>query len=128
MASTDSPGLLSLLQRLARTGSGALQNRLEIFSIEWQQERARLTSLLFWSAVLAAMGVAGLVLLTATVIFLLPRDYRAWAAAGFALLYIAGAVGAWLTLRRVLKEKPFPETLNQFKQDSAWLDSFTTRN
>lgn len=128
MPSPGSPGLFSLLRRVARTGSGAVQNRFELLSVEWQQERARLTALLFWSAVLAFMGLAAVILLTATVLFLVPEDYRVWAAAGFTLVYLGGALVAWLTLKKVLKEDPFPETLHQLKQDGVWLDSFTTRN
>jgi uncharacterized membrane protein YqjE len=128
MPSEKPPGLLSLLQRCARTGSGALQNRFELLSIEWQQERARLTALLFWSAILASLGLAALVLLTGTILFLLPQEYRVWGAAGFTVLYIAGAAAAAFALKKTLREDPFPETLHQLKQDGVWLDSFTTRN
>lgn len=117
------PGFTTLAGRLARTGLGALQNRAELFSLEWQEERARLTGLVVWSVGLLFLGILGILLLTATIIFLFREDLRIYVAAGFAVLYLVGAFVAWLTLRSLLRQEPFAETLDQVKKDGVWLDS-----
>ncbi|HYG36862.1 MAG TPA: phage holin family protein [Clostridia bacterium] len=117
------PGLATLAGRVARTGLGALQNRLELFAVEWQEERTRLAGLLVSSLILAFLLVTGTVLLTATIILLFPEDWRIYAAAGFSVLYLIGAVAAWFGLRSLLKHEPFAETVDQVKKDRVWLES-----
>ncbi|HWH68048.1 MAG TPA: phage holin family protein [Candidatus Sulfotelmatobacter sp.] len=118
------PGAGTLVGRLARTGLGALQNRFELLALEWQQEKARLTELLVWAVGLLFLGIMGGVLLTATIIFLFPQEWRLYVAGGFTLLYFLGALGAWFSLKTLLKQEPFAETLDQVKKDRVWLDSF----
>lgn len=125
MAETNhtSPGLSTLLGRLARTGAGALRNRGELLAVEWQEEKARLTEMLLWAMGLVFLGLMGMSLLTGIIIFLLPSEYRLYAAGGFAVLYLLGAVAAWLVLRSHLRREPFSESLGQLKKDSSWLAS-----
>jgi uncharacterized membrane protein YqjE len=117
------PGMLGLLQRLTRTGVGALQNRVELLVLEWQEERVRLGEMLVWAVCLVFLAIMALLLLTGTIILLCPARGRVYVAAGFAVLYLAGAVGAWIAFKGLLKRDPFPETLNQLRKDRAWLDS-----
>src|SRR2546423_45002 len=117
------PGVLPLLSKLARTGLGVLQNRGELLLIELQQEKARLIELLIWGAGLLFLAFMGVMLLTATIIFLFPEGLRLWVAAGFAVLYLAGAVAAFFTIKSLLKNPPFAETIEQVRKDGEWLDS-----
>jgi len=120
-----SPGLLSVAGRLARTGVGAIQTRIELFAVEWQEERARLMGTVFWAATFILLGVLAVLLFTATIIFLFPQDARVYVAAGFAVLYLLGAIGAWVGLRRILDHQPFAESIDQAKKDRAWLESLS---
>jgi uncharacterized membrane protein YqjE len=122
------PGVTSLVGRLARTGLGALQNRCELLALEWQEERARLVELLMWALLVTFLTVVGVLLLTAFIIYLFPRDLRIFAAAGFTVLYLGSALVAFFNLRALLKQAPFAETLNQLKKDRVWLDSLRSRN
>jgi ElaB/YqjD/DUF883 family membrane-anchored ribosome-binding protein len=45
------------------------------FLLEWQEQNARLTEILFWACT-AILAMAGLLLLTATIILLIPADFR----------------------------------------------------
>ncbi len=117
------PGLGSLLQKLARTGLGALQNRGELLAVEWQQERKRLTELLVWAIGLAFLGMMGTLMLTMTILLLVPEGARVYVAAGFSLLYVAGTVWAWRTIQSLLKEEPFADSIDQVKKDAACLES-----
>lgn len=117
------PGLTALVSRLARTASGALHNRLELLALEWQEERARLAELLFWTVGLMFLGILGTLLLTATIIFLFAPEMRLYVAAGFTVLYLAGTTVAWFSIKSLLKHEAFTETLHQAKEDRAWLES-----
>ncbi len=114
---------MTLLGRLAHTALGAVQNRLELFGVEWQEERARLTQVLFWTMGLLFLAIMGMLLLTATIIFLFPPDYRVYVTAGFAALYLIGAVIVWFWLRALLRRESFTATIEETRKDRAWLDS-----
>ena len=55
----DGPGLATLIQRVTRTSVGLLQNRGELLSVEWQEEKARLTEVLIWTVVCLFLGLLG---------------------------------------------------------------------
>jgi uncharacterized membrane protein YqjE len=118
------PGLTTLVRRLSGTLVGAVQNRAELLSVEWQEERAHLMELLVWAIAFVFLALMGVVLLTATIIFLCPEKARVYVTAGFALLYFLGALGTWFGLKRLLAREPFADTVNQVKKDRVWLDSF----
>lgn len=122
-AEQHATGFMGLAGRLARTGMGALRNRLELFALEWQEERARLTELVIWLVALLFLGMLAALLFTLTIIFLFPPQYRLYVAGGFTVLYLLGAIVALLGVRAVLKREPFSETLDQARKDANWLDS-----
>jgi uncharacterized membrane protein YqjE len=119
----ESPGLGTLAGRLAQTALGALKNRAELFTLELQQEKARRTELIAWSGVLIFFGMLTTLLLTATIIFLFPEELRVYVAAAFILLYLGATLLAGFTIRELLKDKPFSESIEQVKKDRVWLDS-----
>ena len=120
----DRPGLATLAQRLGKTALGALGNRGELFAVEWQQEKERLLELILCAVGLLFVGMMGVLLLTATIIFLFPEQYRLFVAAGFTVLYLGGAVFLFISLKSMLKREPFEETIGQFKKDRALFDAF----
>ncbi len=117
------PGIATLVGRVARTGWGALQNRLELFVVEWHEERARMARVFVWAVGVLFLAIMAALLVTGTIIFLFPEELRLYVAAGFAALYLAGAVVAAFGLRALLQREPFAETIDQVKKDRAWLDS-----
>ncbi len=127
MTSTDTDYQLPTLGRLARrtaaTIVGALQNRAELFAVEFEEENDRLLKMvLFGVGALFFLGM-GILLLTGTIIFLVPEQYRVYAAGGFALLYLGGGVAAALTVKSLVKKTPFTESLKQLKKDAEILDA-----
>ncbi len=117
------PGLLGLLQRLALSGVGALRNRGELLAVEWQEEKTRLTQVMLAAAGFGFLAMLGILLLTGTIIFLFPQEQRVYVAAGFAVLYLLGAVALWLSLRTLLQREPFAETLDQIQKDRVWVET-----
>jgi len=128
MTSTDTDYQLPTLGRLARrtaaTIVGALQNRAELFVVEFEEENDRvLKMVLFGVGALFFLGMA-ILLLTGTIIFLVPEQYRVYAAGGFSALYLIGGVAAGLTVKSLVKKAPFAESLKQLKKDAEILDTF----
>jgi len=117
------PGLATLGRRLAQTAMGAVRNRAELIALEWQEEKAHLSELIFATALLCCFGVMVLLLLTATIILIFPDNLRVYAALGFTLLYLAGAVACGLKVRSMIKHQPFVESLAQLEKDRTWLGS-----
>jgi len=126
MAANNShaPGLPALLGRLARTGVGALVNRGELLAVEWQEERQRLVELMAWTVGWVFFAVMGAVMLTATIILLVPADKRVYVTAGFTLLYVAAAVWVWSALKKLVQHEAFTGSLTQLRKDAECLDSF----
>ncbi len=118
------PGIVTLVGRVVQTTIGAVQNRFELFTVEWHEERARLADLLVWLVGVLFLAMMGAMLLTATIIFLFPERLRVYIAGGFALLYFAGAAGAWMGARSLVKREPFRESVEQARRDEKWLKSF----
>jgi uncharacterized membrane protein YqjE len=117
-------GLGTLASRIGKTALGALTNRGELLAVEWQQEKGRLTALLLLAVGLMFLGMMGALLLTATIIFLFPEEYRIYVAAGFTILYLGGAGFALYKVLALVKLEPFAETLKQFRKDRSLLDVF----
>src|SRR5437667_3394319 len=117
----EPPGFAGLLRKAGATVLGALQNRGELLALELQEEKGSLLELLVWTAGLLFLGITGLLLLTATIIFLFPQEYWLYVAAGFTVLYLAAAGFAFFTIRKLLKRPPLPETLAQVRKDRIWV-------
>jgi len=120
----DGPRLGRLVQRLTRTGLGALQNRVELLAVELEEEKGRLLEMVLAGVGLLFLMMMGLVMLTATIVFIFPEEHRIWALAGFTVLYLGGAVFAFFMLKSVLKQPPFAETIRQVKKDADWIQTF----
>jgi len=118
------PTLGKLARRALATFVGALENRAELFTVEFEEENGRILKLVMFGAGGCFLGMMGVMLLTAVIIFLVPEAGRIWAALGFAILYLAGAVAAGFTLKKLVKQIPFSESLNQIKKDAQLLDAF----
>ena len=119
----NSPSLGASVGRIARIALGGIQTRAELLAVELQEERLRLADLLMGVMALMLLSTLGILLLTATIIFLVPVEARIYVTGGFAILYLLGAVAVWLTLRASLSREPFAESVDQVKKDRLWLES-----
>src|SRR5882762_6570072 len=117
------PGFIPQFRKIGQTALGALQNRGELLAVEWQEAKIRTTEIVFWAVAAAILAMSGLLLLTVTIILLIPADLRIYAFAGFAILYFIGAVVAFFNVKALLKHEPFAESISQVRKDSVWLES-----
>lgn len=116
------PSLKGLARKVLSTGLGAIQNRGELFLVEAQEERERVIRVMVRSISGMFLGMMAILLLTGTVVFLVPAGYRIYAAAGFTLLYFGGSVWCLASLKPLLKQTPFEESVAQLKKDRELLD------
>ena len=125
MTSTGTDSQLPTFGRLARrmlgTFAGALQNRVELFTVEFEEENDRVMKLVVLGVTAVFLAMTGVLLITGVIIFLVPEQYRVYAAGGFALLYLAGAGATGLTIKGLLQRSPFAESLNQIRKDAELL-------
>jgi uncharacterized membrane protein YqjE len=117
------PGLFHSLRNLLETGLEIVHTRIELFTVEAQQEWQRLVSLAVMAVVGLILGIAGTVVLTATIVFALPASWRVYVTAALGLAYLGGAAIVFLRLNRRLKQAPppFAESRGQIKKDCEWL-------
>ena len=118
-------GFFASVRRALDSVLALAQNRLQLFAVELQQEKARLLGLLLRAALAALLVLLALGTLTAGLIYLLWPLSPLAAFGGLVLIY--GGSAAWLLagIRRELKQgqKPFAGTIAEFEKDRACLRS-----
>jgi uncharacterized membrane protein YqjE len=125
---TDTDQQLPTLGRMARrtvaTFIGAFENRAELLAVEFEEENDRLLRTVFFGVTALFLAMMTVVLVTGIIIFAVPEPQRIYVAVAFAVLYLAGAVAAGLTVKKLVKQAPFAESLKQIKKDAEFLDAF----
>ena len=119
------PGITALGRQMLSTLLSALHTRGELFVTELEEEKTRVVELLIWAMAAGFLGMMFLALFTTVIILLFQEPLRIYAAAGFCLLYLAGAVFAFMNLKTLIKHgpPPFADTINEIKKDRACLES-----
>jgi uncharacterized membrane protein YqjE len=116
-----SSGFFKNLSGLGDSLLGALQERIELVSVELQEEKYRLVRLIIWGGAAVFAGVMTLSFATLTIVYLLWDTARLAALGGFTLLY--GGVLIWviMMLRRQFthQPKPFEATIDSLTEDRA---------
>ena len=116
-------GIFSSARRLAQRLIGMVETRVELFSLELQEEKLRLVHILIWASATVFLAATSLIMLTGLVLFAFWQDpsQRLIAMAVMAVLYLAGSVYSAVVLNKRLKREamPFAETLGQLKKDRA---------
>lgn len=125
MAEGDQPerGLFSSLARIFDTVLATVQNRLELFSIELQEEKWRFVEVLVWTAAAVFLAILAVTVFTLFVVclcgWLFGEIAQLCCLGGFTLLYGAAAYGAVRALRHRLTGGPMPfaDTIAELKKD-----------
>lgn len=111
------------MKRLAASLLGLLHNRLQLFSVELQEEKYRLIQALLWLVGGVVFVFLGLALGVGAVALAVHRE---WGVAGLLVfafvLLLAGAL-LLATMWNRLKSggTPFSATIEELKKDSQWL-------
>jgi uncharacterized membrane protein YqjE len=117
-------GILESLRKLGRTGLVTLQNRLELFSVEVEEQKARLVRVLVLAGAAIFLGNTALLAVSATIVVLAGEQARVVALVGLSVIYVVGAAWAFLALRKELRSAPppFQDTVSELKKDTDWLN------
>lgn len=123
---TQSPeGILVSVRRMAETALRTVQNRVELFALELQEEKCWLISTLLWAAATVFFGGLAIIFVVVTIVYLSPETARPWVMGGFALLFVYLAINAGVGLRRSMhnKKPPLADTVGELKKDIEWIQS-----
>src|SRR5260221_8049030 len=116
-------GLLAPVTRLLKTLVNLLENRLELFLVEVQEERVRLVEVLLLAAMGGLAALMTLILITLTVVVIFWENHRVLVLVLFTLAYAAAAAVAFWTLpSRLNPWRAFTATLEQIKKDRPWIE------
>ena len=118
-------GVFASLRRLTDAALALLQNRVELFAVEIQEEKARLVRVLVLAAAMVLLGNMAVILGTATIVVLVGKSAQVPVLIAFSLVYAVAALAAFLALRKQLNSAPTPlkDTVSELKKDRDWLNS-----
>lgn len=118
-------GVRGTLRRLGETILTTLRNRIEIFGVELQEEKAWMLSTLIWAAAAIFLGGITVVLAIISIVWLTPEAARPWVLIGLTILFGFLSANAIASLRRQISAKPVPfeATTTELKKDIQWIRS-----
>ena len=119
--SSSSPGLLTSLRELADGVAASVQDRLALFSIEFQEEKFRMIRNFIWLGAAFFTAVLALIFVSFAVIYCFEGTARLVALVVFAAVYTAAFIGVALGAHRNLSHepRPFASTLQEMGRDRA---------
>lgn len=120
-----SDGMIASLRRMVESSLRTVQNRVELFALELQEEKCWLISTLLWGAAAIFFTGVAILFVVGTVVYLSPEAARPWVLGGFAALFVYLSVNAIVGLRRSLEHKkpPLSDTIGELKKDIQWIQS-----
>lgn len=107
-APSGSSGLLAAARTLGDSLLGLLQDRLELFAVELQEEKFRLIHTFIWISAALFAAMMTIMLASLTVVYLFWESARLAVLAGLTGLYGAALVAIIVALRRYLARQPSP--------------------
>lgn len=127
-ASVSKGGLTESIKTLAGTLLAMGQTRLELLSVEIEEERVWLTSMLVWTLIALSCAALAVILATLLVVVIFWDTYRLQAIGIMIALFFAGAILAWRVLRNMTRRKPrlFSASLKELSKDREQLASSAT--
>ncbi len=112
------------LRRILLTLVTLAHTRLELVTIEIEEEARRLTGTVLWMVAGVLCAGFGVLLLALTIVIAFWDGHRLLAAMLVTLAFLAGAAFALLTVRRRLRERPrlLASTIAELKRDARALE------
>ena len=116
-------GILATLKRMLKTLRDVLENRVELFIVEWKEERLRLFETLLLAAVGMVCALMALVMVTLTLVVVFWDTHRVLVVVLLTAGYAGASVAAFVWLHsRLRKWQPFTATLDQIRKDRECFD------
>jgi uncharacterized membrane protein YqjE len=119
----SSNGLLASLRRLLDTGLNLAPNRLELLSVELQEEKHRLVEVLALMFTTVALGLMALIVNSFTIVVLFWENGRLPVLIVLSVLYIVATIWASFRLRALVRNghPPFRDSLEELTKDRECL-------
>lgn len=117
--STPSAGILDSIRGFADTLLATVHDRLELISVELQEEKHRLIQTFIWICAAIFTGMMAITFASITLVYLLWESARLAALGGLTLLYTAALVTIIVSFKRYVarQPKPFAASLSEIKVD-----------
>ena len=114
-------GYLSSLRSLGEGLLASVQDRLELFTVELQEEKFRLIQTFIWISAAVFAGMMAITFASLTLVYLVWDSARLAVLGGLTVLYAGALVVIMIAFRRYLarQPKPFAATLHEIGEDRA---------
>jgi uncharacterized membrane protein YqjE len=107
-ATPGSTGFLSSFRALGDGLLGTVQDRLELFSVELQEEKFRLIQTFFWISAAVFTGMLAIMFASLTLVYLFWDSARLAVLGGLAVFYAGALVAIVIAFRRFIRRQPRP--------------------
>jgi len=107
-SSRGAAGFIGSFRTLGDTLLATVKDRLELFSLELQEEKFRLIQTFFWISAAVFSGMMAITFASLTVVYLFWERARLAALGGLALFYAVALVVIMIAFRRYLARQPIP--------------------
>ena len=116
-----SPGFLGSFRDLGDGLLATVEGRVELFSVELQEEKFRLIQAMLWISAVVFAGMMAAMFASLTLVYLFWDSARLAVLGGLAAFYAAALVAIILAFRRHLarQPKPFAATLDELGADRS---------
>jgi uncharacterized membrane protein YqjE len=105
---SDSPGFLSSLRSLGDGLLATVHDRLELFSVELQEEKFRLIQTFVWISAAIFAGMMAITFASLTLVYLFWESARLAVLGGLTVFYAGALVAIIISLRRFIARQPSP--------------------
>lgn len=114
-------GFLESFRTLGEGLLGAVEERLQLISIELQEEKFRLIRIFFWISAAVFSGMMAITFASLTLVYLFWESARLMVLGGLTVFYATGLAIIILAFRRFLARQPSPfaDTLHEIREDRA---------
>jgi uncharacterized membrane protein YqjE len=121
METPPPPGFVDSLRALGDGLIASVQDRLELFSVELQEEKFRLIQVFIWISAGVFTAMMAITFASLTVVYLFWESARLAALGGLTALYAGALVAIVIAFRRYVarQPKPFAATLQEIGEDRA---------
>lgn len=114
--------LLDPLWRMLDGGLAIVENRLELFRVEAQEEKVRLVQIILLALALMVLGTLALAVATFAIVMVVWQTGTLMVLPVVIAAYAIGAYLAWRALRARLKqEPPFAASVGELRKDREWV-------
>jgi uncharacterized membrane protein YqjE len=118
-------GLLSSFRTLGDGLLASVQDRLELFSVEMEEEKLRFIQTMFWISGVLCAGVLAVLFASLTLVYFCWEHARLTVLGGLAVFYATLFLGVVITFRRFLarQPRPFAATRAELGEDRSCIRS-----